>query len=178
VIDCRCGDVEEAYDAGCSPGRDCSTTCTPNRNGTARCRRSCNLECRSGTHTVRHCDRCPVPRVCEKMTVYETCYNQCQTIRTWCSYSYHQWERVASRTNTGVDHAVMWPGLQALGPRQRLLRTEQFQVRFTEVSDPTRSWVNSVSVSDYARYNLGQKWDVEWSRGSHSCNPLRPSATR
>ena len=57
-----------------------------------------------------------------------------------------------------------WPGLQAVGPRQRVERHEEYQVLF-EADDHSDRWsIHPRREAEFLRYSRGQGYRVEWTQ--------------
>jgi hypothetical protein len=46
---------------------------------------------------------------------------------------------------------------------QRIESTESYTIRFTDTRSD-RAWVRDYSFDAYERFNLGQRWNIEWTR--------------
>lgn len=93
------------------------------------------------------------------------------TRRTWCTYTYQAWETLRTEGLSGSDHEPRWFGLVAKGDTQRVVRDEDFWVRFQNARDRTQTWETHVRASDYESYNVGQMWETYQEREWHI--PLR-----
>jgi hypothetical protein len=159
--DCNCHDV--SYECNCTGGdsyecncqRSCSTSCSPNGNGSASCSESCS----------NSCSTCTTPRVCQtcSRTECDTCYDQCPVFVDWCQYHYYQWDTLQHLRNEGWGHGAVWPDLTASGPLQRLNDNEEYAVRFNDLHSE-RTWRRTYPFTRYEGFNIGQHWDVEWTR--------------
>jgi len=163
--DCNCHDVNyecnctggNSYDCNCTTDPGCSTTCSSNNNGSATCTERCSPR--------TSCSRCTTPRVCSQCSRREcsTCYDQCPVYAEWCSYHYYQWDQIGQARTAGNGHGAVWPDLDVRGPFQRILTSEEYTVRFTDLRSE-RTWVRTYSFSAYERFNIGQHWNTEWTR--------------
>lgn len=161
-----CNPHSESYSCDChsvSDGESCSTHCTSGENGFSECEEYCSPR----SHT--ECDTC-------SRTVYDTCWHQCPTYDQWCAYDYYEWPTIASRRTQGQgEDTVVWPDLQAdpnAPSPQRLVREEQYAVRFTH-DDQAWSYAPT-SESDYQRFHMGAHWTVSVTRvGNVGFTPLR-----
>jgi hypothetical protein len=160
--DCNCHDV--SYECNCTGGDSydcrchnvCRRSCSSNRNGSATCSEDCN----------RECDTCTNPRRCQSCSRREcdTCYDQCPVYAEWCQYRYHQWDDMQHLRTAGSGRdGVVWPDLEARGPLQRVMEAEEYRVRFTDTKSD-RVWNRTYSFAQYERFDVGQMWDVEWTR--------------
>lgn len=151
--DCLCR--QESYSCNCSGGSSysciCRTTCSSNRNGSATCRESCST--------------CTTPRVCSTCyrTVCSTCYDQCPVYEDWCRYRYYQWDAVDRRVTGAHDTNPVWPGLIADRDDRRVERTATYRVVFDDEQSASRYWDQTVSLNEFTRYAVGQRWHVQWT---------------
>lgn len=155
---CNCHNV--SYECNCSGGSsyscNCRTTCSSNRNGSASCSESCST--------------CTTPRVCGTCSREEcsTCYDQCPTYEEWCSYRYHQWDTLNQIRLRGGGHTAEWPDVER-GVYQnpefphRTLSDEEYAVRWQDLNS-TREWRKTYSFANYERFNLRDRYEVEWTR--------------
>jgi len=153
---CNCtGGV--SYECRCTTRNNCSRSCTSNRNGSATCSERCSPS--------RSCSTCRTPRQCSTCSrrVCSTCYDQCPVYAQWCQYRYYRWDRVSQARTAGNEHGAVWPNLNAQGPLQRIESTESYTIRFTDTRSD-RAWVRDYSFDAYERFNLGQRWNIEWTR--------------
>lgn len=163
--DCNCRDVSyecncsggNSYECNCTTSNNCSTSCSSNGNGSATCSERCSPS--------RSCSTCTTPRVCSTCSRREcsTCYDQCPVYAEWCSYHYYQWDQLSQARTAGNGHGAVWPDLDVRGPLQRILTSEEYTVRFTDTHSD-RAWVKTYSFNAYERFNIGQRWNVEWTR--------------
>ncbi len=139
--DCRPHSV--SYECNCtSYSCNCRQSCRDNGNGFSTCSESCSS-----------CQRC---QSCSR-TEYDTCYDQCDVFKQWCSYDYYQWPVIATRTTTGSSHDERWGELEAEGPLQRLDKSEQYTVTF--VAAETWKYRPS-SLAEFRYFNSGVSWRI------------------
>jgi hypothetical protein len=70
---------------------------------------------------------------------------------------------MARLRTAGQGHGAVWPNVEARGSEQRVLESEDYRVRFNDESSD-RTWTRSYSFTRYEGFNLGQRWDAEWTR--------------
>lgn len=148
-----CGTKTESY--SCQPySCNCRTRCRDNKNGYSTCSETCSTCYRSCTRQVdKTCTK-----YCNK-TEYSTCYKQCPVYRDWCEYDYYEWAPVDSAATSGATHVVSWPALQASGSRERLRKSEKYQVLF---GDGKETWeLNPDSLGEFKRFSKDSRWRIE-----------------
>ncbi len=149
--DCHCHTVSE--DCNCTGGDsyacNCRTSCSSNSNGSASCSDSC--------------DTCRTPRTCSTCTHTEcdTCYDQCPVYAPWCRYRYREWDPIANRQTGGAGPGAAWPDLDAVGPLQRVDRTERYRVRFDDTASGRR-WDYDATAERYETFRVGAVWRVRY----------------
>jgi len=140
----KCNPREETYN--CRPHKcNCSTTCTTQKNGYSKCRKSCST-----------CyDRC-------SRTVYETCYHQCPVYGNWCTYKYYEWPVIQRKRAQGEDHKVFWPKLESSGPLQRVEHTQAYAVFFRKKAN---TWGHKPrSLAEFKTFTPGDPWLIKVNR--------------
>ena len=150
----QCHPHPENYTCNCRGGDRYAcgsyTSCKPNNNGSASCRKVTNY--------------CTHPRVCDTCTrtVYDTCYHQCPVYEDWCHYQYPQWDVIKRKATGGHDLKPVWPDLQPVGNDQRLQRTERYQVH---LEYPEHVWLHEPhSETEFQRFPKGSSHKVEYTR--------------
>jgi len=157
--DCRPHSV--SYDCNCKNEEcNCRETCRDNGNGFSTCSETCS--------TCRSCETC-------SKTEYDTCYDQCDVYRDWCTYDYYEWPIVATQKTAGAAHDEHWPALAAEGDTQRLDRTERYEVDFTGKSD---KWVfRPAGLQDFQRFKPQALWKIKVNRAG-MVTPLKELAAK
>ncbi len=150
----------------CNPRRG---TCRSNGNGTATCPTVWDT-CRT-PETCQRCldtvyETCRHPRVCQRcpVTRWRTCFDQCPVNERYCSYQFNRWDQLETRSLAGTDHVPRWPGLVARTARQRLDREETYSVALSEKGGDHRWTLTPTGERDFLRYDLAQRYRVEWTR--------------
>jgi len=167
----NCRLVPENYNCRDVPDRSrCRVNYTNNGNGTARRQTFCETKRECQTRNVSRCDTRRVPRVCQRHLVYNTCYNRCPRMRTWCNYTYQSWDVITTQALSGNDHSPRWFGLTTTGTNQRIEQSESFLVNFRDTTDHSKTWTTHPTVHDYESYHVGQRWELSWVRGG----PIMP----
>lgn len=154
----------------CHPVTNCSTTCTSNRNGSSRCRRSCSTY--SSCSSRNSCSTC-------SRTVFDTCYNSCPIYGQMCEYDYPLWVNRNSLRTTGTDHTPIRPNLHSLNNVVCLTELESLHIANNSINECARdSIVYSVGITSphgsitlapdsksvYDNYTLHSQWNARWDR--------------
>lgn len=152
----KCRPHSESYECNChSETCNCHNVCSPNGNGFSTCHEVCS--------TCRRCSTCT-------RTVYDTCYEQCDVYRSWCSYDYYEWPIIRTLATEGSEHNERWPELEAVGAEQRLERIARYEVKFQRSK---KEWTLKPSaLSDFQRFRVGTGWRIKVNRVG-SVTPLR-----
>lgn len=147
----RCNPHQESY--SCRPHScNCSVSCTSQKNGYSKCRRSCST-CYSTCYR----------------TVYSTCYHKCDRYEDWCLYSYYTWPTIKAEKKSGSDHPV-WPILKAKNKLQRVRKSESYSVEFKNRKD---KWTYEPrNDSEFSAFKRHQRWLIRVNRAG-SVKPLR-----
>lgn len=108
------------------------------------------------------CDMCPGLPV----TVYEACHPDGDEIHEdWCEYKYDTWPEHARKTTTGSDHVPVAPTLVAVGSDQKLNTSQTLTVQWEDTRGEKGPWtVHPNSLEEFRKYNVGDKWIVDYSR--------------
>ena len=154
-----CNPHDEPYD--CRPHDcRCRKTCSDNGNGYSSCQ--------------ERCDTCY--ETCYE-TVYDTCYKQCPVYDDWCSYDYHEWPVEQTKTTSGNDHKVAWPGLVAADEKHRVQRVEAYAVEFVRTTGKETFPYHPSTLADFKRFFVGDAWKIEISKIRGRVTPVKITRT-
>lgn len=151
-----CNPHQESYDCNPEPC-NCNTDCTDEGNGFATCTEDCDTcydTCYRTEYDTCH-DSC-------SRTEYDTCYEQCPVYKNWCNYQYHEWVPQESERAAGFGPTVVWPTLLAEGVEERIVRSEEYSVIFTDSED---SWTYKPrNLGEFQQYIPETYWTIEVNR--------------
>ena len=188
-VDAGCRSVPRTrrVDAGCAEARyNCRLSATPNGNGSARLRRTCDTrnDCQSATedYSEPQCRSRRTERTCDTCSheEHQTCYRSCPRMRSWCRYEYGRWDYREGKSVSGSDPASIAPppGFPvAFSPTERRSDSTTFEIRFRDLSGGGQSWTRSPSRAEFSRYRIGQRYAAEYTR-SGNFRILSPVVTR
>lgn len=144
----NCNAHSVSYECNCTSYEcNCRTSCTDNKNGFSSCSETCSS-----------CQRCST---CSR-TEYDTCYDQCDVYKDWCSYDYYEWPIIATKETYGVTHDEHWADLKADGPLQRLDQHETYEVKFAGKEDAWK--YRPGNLTEFQRFSTGATWKIQVNR--------------
>ena len=162
---CHCRE-ENCRDANCE-----NYDCVPQQNGTAKCKQRCDRVC--DERPEKKCDRV-CDEVCEQCprTEHDTCYQTCDVIEDFCSYTYDDWGIVDIAETKGNDHEIFWPPLAPRGSDERIAnKWEKYSVSFQSIEG--KNYTIQVSETEYHRFRVEEVWKVKVSRAG-GLTPVSP----
>ena len=125
---------------------------------------NCSTQCRDLGNGYESCDR--VCSTCyDSCTEYDTCYDQCPVYDEWCSFDYHEWDVIKTRTVGGNSHDEYWPDFDTGGRSDlRNAHHAKYNVDFYS-QEKDKTWdYEPDDLMEFQKYNTDVPWLIKVNR--------------
>lgn len=154
-----------AFESSCVPRPNGTHDCNPHR-----CEETVQKECNPHDCECKNVSKdlgngfSEVQKVCKTCfdkcptKVMKECFDQCPTISPYCRYKVWEWPKVKSEPLEGRDAKPRWAELTPANGDERVSRSSELEVTFTEAGKPLT--FKPSDVAGFERFAPGQRWKL------------------